>query len=850
MIPKAVEDSLAPVSRLNVTELLPTIHPISTNEQNRPEEIQPAEVTGVKSASKVKSQPSRSPSKKTTRKKSQFFSKLSPQKRPRPPAGTVSCVEVPPLWDAKFGLIQEEFANSPFNLLVAVIFLNKTRGKYAIPVFRKLIEMYPTPQDFATADTSTLSFVIQPLGLQNQRAKKIINLAKSWISDPPAKGRRHRTLNYPYPGAAKRIKVGDILSDDDPRPGAWEVGHLPGLGPYAFDSWRIFCRDRLRSLADGWNGEGAGPMFEPEWKRVVPEDKELRAILRWMWLKEGWAWNPISGEKEVASKELMKRAEKGGLEWDGEADSSAGAILELNAKINDLGIIQSLPEDEPRILIRSSRNGGTRYDSQQLHNQQNAREDSESEGSEPENFGRSGSEPSHSEDSESEDSDRGSEKEDSEKESSDDEDSNEESDKGASDKETEVEKSRQGGGDTEMDEPPAILDMRRMSNFEENARKAKRLRSSDQTVSSKSKNVAQPDLESEDSEDEPLAKKRRTNVSRSGHKSPKLLEQRGDGQESDEDDQYESEEERPAKEHKTTTGGCKREHGKLPCTEPGCIRAFSTNKGRRRHIESFHNKQKFKCTVCDALLSRADKLKNHMRKIHPLDKEKLPCTECEQEFWTNDLLNRHVIVEHQGQKLYECTVCDKEFSRKDKFTAHLRTVRHAQNVLEKKKKQGGDGHLQGIYDDTLFEKNSDIEMESTGEGNESDEIVIDRHRSELYCSICEVHLSRKNKFNNHLKSAKHARNVSEQKRKANEIYDSEIFGEGTDSEMSSGGEEEGKSGQERNKLYKCSVCDLQLSREDKFKNHLQTAKHARNVLQQKSNNAGGEQLVGIDDDGE
>jgi len=33
-----------------------------------------------------------------------------------------------------------------------------------------------------------------------------------------------------------------------------------------------------------------GKMFEPEWMRVVPKDKELRAFLRWKWLKEGWNW--------------------------------------------------------------------------------------------------------------------------------------------------------------------------------------------------------------------------------------------------------------------------------------------------------------------------------------------------------------------------------------------------------------------------------------------------------------------------------------------------------------------------------------------------------------------------------
>lgn len=80
-------------------------------------------------------------------------------------------------------------------------------------------------------------------------------------------------------------------------------------GPYALDSWRIFCRDVLRGVATGWNGENSKQEgFQPEWMRVLPEDKELRAYLRWMWLKEGFVWDPYTGEKEVAGPELVRAA--------------------------------------------------------------------------------------------------------------------------------------------------------------------------------------------------------------------------------------------------------------------------------------------------------------------------------------------------------------------------------------------------------------------------------------------------------------------------------------------------------------------------------------------------------------
>ncbi|OCL06666.1 DNA glycosylase, partial [Glonium stellatum] len=239
----------------------------------------------------------------------------SPDKPKRLPAGT-SCMPFPPLSAESFGLIQEKVAHDPFKLLVAVTLLNKTKGTVAIPVFHTIIERYPTAADLAHANISDLAAVIQNLGLQNSRTNTLVNLAKTWIKEPPVKGKRYRTLNYPVPGAGRSIRPSEVLDDDDERQGAFEIGHLPGCGSYARDSWRIFCRDKLRGLASGYNGEGAHDTFQPEWTRVVPKDKELRAFLRWSWLREGFAWDPLTGEKEVAAAELRDQAEHGHMSWD------------------------------------------------------------------------------------------------------------------------------------------------------------------------------------------------------------------------------------------------------------------------------------------------------------------------------------------------------------------------------------------------------------------------------------------------------------------------------------------------------------------------------------------------------
>jgi len=446
---------------------------------------------------------SRTIRKTTSRTKSPYFAltkastprqKLSPTKSPyflpatsksasspRVPAGT-SCLPFPPLSSPTFGLIQETLAHTPFHLLLAVSLLNKTRGSVAIPIVHALIARYPTPESMAVADVEDIVPLIRHLGLQNNRAKTMVAMAKMWVAQEPCKGRRYRTLNYPWKGAGKGIgreevvgdeddvnsesgeeeldiektveenvlseeaiveeavttraaphnaanqvptvhglEVGNVIdlegydetisnnshTDDDAvsfdhtptstrsrlkskskpnsndftkskskKPGsvanlspsakrhssgAWEIAHLPGVGAYAIDSWRIFCRDVLRGVASGWEGEDAEALatvhraschrepnqgdresnqgnareydpdtsvdsnardeetrteqslqlqrpvllddgetrskFEPEWMRVLPLDKELRAYLRWKWLKKGWVWDQSTGNK-------------------------------------------------------------------------------------------------------------------------------------------------------------------------------------------------------------------------------------------------------------------------------------------------------------------------------------------------------------------------------------------------------------------------------------------------------------------------------------------------------------------------------------------------------------------------
>ncbi|KAF8475428.1 DNA glycosylase, partial [Gautieria morchelliformis] len=148
----------------------------------------------------------------------------------------------------------EEVAHDWWKLLVAVMLLNKTSGKSAIPVFRDLMTRWPNPTLMAEAPMCLLQELLTPLGLQKTRSDRIIRLSAMYIADPPSvdEPRKSRVAHYP-PTA---------------------VSHLPGCGRYALDSFRIFC-------------------CPDEWMNVMPSDKELIRYLRWKWAVVGRReWDP------------------------------------------------------------------------------------------------------------------------------------------------------------------------------------------------------------------------------------------------------------------------------------------------------------------------------------------------------------------------------------------------------------------------------------------------------------------------------------------------------------------------------------------------------------------------------
>ena len=180
-----------------------------------------------------------------------------------------------PLQPATFGLIQERIHSSLYAILVQAILWNQTRGLMARPGLFALLARYSTPEELSSASLEDLTTMLQPIGLHNIRAVRLIALANAWLAAPPCKERRYRKLHYPSRGRGTDVKPGETLKLEDEREG-WEIAHLPGMGAYALDSYRIFYRDQLRGIRPTDD-------VEPEWKRVTTEDKDLKAYLKWRW---------------------------------------------------------------------------------------------------------------------------------------------------------------------------------------------------------------------------------------------------------------------------------------------------------------------------------------------------------------------------------------------------------------------------------------------------------------------------------------------------------------------------------------------------------------------------------------
>ena len=164
-----------------------------------------------------------------------------------------------------------------FHLLIACIFLN-TKRQAAISEAQNLLQQYPTPETLAKAQYHDIQPFFAHLGVF-RRAHWLIKLANVWLVCPPQTNKLH----------TKRGGKSTFTS---------EVAHLQGVGTFANNAWRIFCKDDLYIRA-GY------PIAIPEWKKVLPTDEGLVAYLHNRWDKEGFTWDESTGVSQKRGAGLL-----------------------------------------------------------------------------------------------------------------------------------------------------------------------------------------------------------------------------------------------------------------------------------------------------------------------------------------------------------------------------------------------------------------------------------------------------------------------------------------------------------------------------------------------------------------
>ena len=107
-------------------------------------------------------------------------------------------------------LIQEEYLDNPWRMMVCCICLNQTNNKQVRPILDILFDIIPDPNSAISCESERISECLKSTGFQNVKADRIKKMSQKWIE------------------------------------GFENPSELPGIGKYGQDSWDIFINGNLR----------------------------------------------------------------------------------------------------------------------------------------------------------------------------------------------------------------------------------------------------------------------------------------------------------------------------------------------------------------------------------------------------------------------------------------------------------------------------------------------------------------------------------------------------------------------------------------------------------------------------
>jgi methyl-CpG-binding domain protein 4 len=105
-------------------------------------------------------------------------------------------------------LIQEDYLDNPWKMVVCCILLNQTTNQQVRKVLISLFELMPTPESCVLLDSSKIASIIKPTGFYNIKSDRIKKMSQKWID------------GFSHPS------------------------ELPGVGKYAMESWDIFVNKK------------------------------------------------------------------------------------------------------------------------------------------------------------------------------------------------------------------------------------------------------------------------------------------------------------------------------------------------------------------------------------------------------------------------------------------------------------------------------------------------------------------------------------------------------------------------------------------------------------------------------
>lgn len=106
-------------------------------------------------------------------------------------------------------LIQEDYLEDPWKMLVCCILLNQTTNQQVRKVLLPLFELIPDPSTASNTQPEQIATIIRSTGFSSVKSQRIVDLSKKWNS------------------------------------GFNSVLELPGVGRYASDSWEIFVEKNI-----------------------------------------------------------------------------------------------------------------------------------------------------------------------------------------------------------------------------------------------------------------------------------------------------------------------------------------------------------------------------------------------------------------------------------------------------------------------------------------------------------------------------------------------------------------------------------------------------------------------------